>query len=127
MKPKRYDLEQRLIDFGVQMIMISETIDLKREAGRHLSGQLLRSGTSPGIHYGEAQAAESRRDFIHKMKVILKELRETKRNLVMTSKARLHNSPNHIREGIAECNELIAIFVKSIQTAEKNQRKPTNR
>lgn len=86
-----------------------------------MSSQLLRSGTSPGIHYGEAQAAESRKDFIHKMKVILKELRETRGNLVMTAKAKLHNSPNLIREGVTECNELIAIYVKSIQTAEKNR------
>jgi len=119
----KYDLEDRLIDFGVQIIDVSETIDRKRAAGRHLSGQLLRSGTSPGLHYGEAQAAESRKDFIHKMKVILKELNETQRNLKMMSRAKLHNNPAVINSAISESGELIAIFVKSIQTAENGGKK----
>jgi len=129
MNRKLYDLEDRLISFGVEMIAISEMYDTKREAGRHLSKQLIRSGTSPGLHYGEAQAAESRRDFIHKIKIILKELKETRRNLKMSDKAALHNSPDRMAASISECNELIAIFVKSIQTAEgKNgPGKPTNR
>lgn len=126
MKRKRYDLEDRLINFGVQMIKVAETVDRKREAGRHLSGQLIRSGTSPGIHYGEAQGAESRKDFIHKMKVILKELKETRGNLKMTVKANLHKSPECIETNILECNELIAIFVKSIQTARKNGKTDKN-
>ena len=119
----KYDLEDRLIDFGVQIIDVSETIDRKRAAGRHLSGQLLRSGTSPGLHYGEAQAAESRKDFIHKMKVIHKELNETQRNLKMMSRAKLHNNPAVINSDISESGELIAIFVKSIQTAENGDKK----
>ena len=119
----KYDLEDRLIDFGVQIIDVSETIDRKRAAGRHLSGQLLRSGTSPGLHYGEAQAAESRKDFIHKMKVILKELNETQRNLKMMSRAKLHNNPAVINSAISESGELIAIFVKSIQTADNGGKK----
>ena len=119
----KYDLEDRLIDFGVQIIDVSETIDRKRAAGRHLSGQLLRSGTSPGLHYGEAQAAESRKDFIHKMKVILKELNETQRNLKMMSRAKLHNNPTVINSAISESGELIAIFVKSIQTADNGGKK----
>ncbi|PWN08041.1 four helix bundle protein [Rhodohalobacter mucosus] len=129
MKRKKYDLEDRLIDFGVLMIELSESIDKRREAGRHLSNQLVRSGTSPGIHYGEAQAAESRKDFIHKLKVILKELRETRGNLKMTERAKLQSSSKPLIEAISECSELIAIFVKSIQTAERNgrERKPTNR
>lgn len=126
MKREIYDLEERLIDYGVQMIEISESVDIKRAAGRHLSGQLVRSGTSPGIHYGEAQAAESRKDFIHKMKVILKELRETRGNLKMTGKAGLHESNKQIQKGVIESSELIAIFVTSIQTAE-GRRKPKNR
>ena len=119
----KYDLEDRLIDFGVQIIDVSETIDRKRAAGRHLSGQLLRSGTSPGLHYGEAQAAESRKDFIHKMKVILKELNETQRNLKMMCRAKLYNNPTVINSAISESGELIAIFVKSIQTAENGGKK----
>ena len=108
----KYDLEDRLIDFGVQIIDVSETIDRKRAAGRHLSGQLLRSGTSPGLHYGEAQAAESRKDFIHKMKVILKELNETQRNLKMMSRAKLHNNPTVINSAISESGELDCYFCK---------------
>ena len=130
MKGNQYDLEDRLINFGVSIIEISETVDKKREAGRYLSGQLIRSGTSPGIHYGEAQAAESRKDFIHKMKVILKELKETRGNLKMTIRAKLHQSPEYVETSIRECSELIAIFVKSIQTAQKTgkqKKKPTNR
>jgi four helix bundle protein len=127
MNEKKYDLEDRLIDFGVQMIEISETTDQKRRAGRYLSGQLIRSGTSPGIHYGEAQAAESRKDFIHKMKVILKELKETRGNLKMTARAKLHKSPEIMETCIKECSELIAIFVKSIQTARNNGSKQKNR
>jgi len=121
LKKQKYDLEDRLIDFGVQIIEVSESADRKREAAHYLSGQLIRSGTSPGLHYGEAQAAESRKDFIHKMKVILKELNETKRNLKMMERGKLHNSPKQIKDGISECSELIAIFVKSIQTAGKKR------
>lgn len=124
---KKYDLEDRLIDFGVQIINVSETVDKKRGAGRYLSGQLLRSGTSPALNYGEAQAAESRKDFIHKMKVILKELNETKRNLKMMSRSKLHNDPGVIQSAASECGELIAIFVKSIQTAGNKQKKQNNR
>lgn len=120
MASKKYDLEERLINFGVLMIHVAESADKKRDAGRYLSGQLIRSGTSPGIHYGEAQAAESRKDFIHKMKVILKELKETRRNLVMSTRAKLYRQPELAEKGISESNELIAIFTKSIQTARKN-------
>ena len=73
---KKYDLEERLIDFAV---LISDVIDSlpKTKLGNYLSGQMIRSGTSPALHYGEAQSAESRKDFLHKMKIILKELRES--------------------------------------------------
>ena len=85
--------------------------------GVHLSGQLLRSGTSPALNYGEALGAESKRDFVHKLKVVLKELKETLvclRILVRISYLPIE-SP-----ALKECNELISIFVKSIDTARKN-------
>ena len=66
MEPRRYDLEERLIDFGVLIIKTTEKLPVT-QAGRYLGDQLLRSGTSPALHYGEAQGAESKRDFIHKM------------------------------------------------------------
>ena len=123
MTNKKYDLEERLINFGVVIIEVAELMNKKRYAGVHLSKQLIRSGTSPGIHYGEAQAAESRKDFIHKMKIILKEIRETRGNLRMSKRANLFMSAYDIEKVITESCELIAIFVKSIQTAEENGRK----
>ncbi len=72
-----FDLEEQLIDFAVQIIRTAETLP-KSKTGNHIAGQLIRSGTSPAPNYGEAQSAESRSDFIHKMKVSLKELRETR-------------------------------------------------
>ena len=72
----KFDLEDRLIDFAVVIINFVETLP-NRKAANHLGGQLLRSGTSPTLNYGEARSAESRNDFIHKMKICLKELRES--------------------------------------------------
>jgi len=72
-----YDLEDRLIEFAVAIIKLTESLPRTR-AGKHVGGQLLRSGTSPASNYGEAQGAESRSDFIHKMRLSLKELRETR-------------------------------------------------
>src|SRR6266566_2525417 len=78
LKPTKYDLEERLLEFAVAVISVSEKLPNTR-AGNHIAGQLLRSGTSPYGNHGEAQAPESAEDFIHKMKVCLKELRETRR------------------------------------------------
>jgi four helix bundle protein len=116
---RKYDLEDRLIDFGVRMIILSKSLDFRCKAGHHLSGQLVRSGTSPGLHYGEAQGAESKKDFIHKMKIVLKELNETRANLKMIDRAKLSRTPHEIQRAISECTELIKIFEKSIQTARK--------
>ena len=72
-KDKRtFDLEDRLIDFAVQIIYLAESLP-KTKVGKHIAGQLIRCGTSPAPNYGEAQSAESRSDFIHKMKISLKE------------------------------------------------------
>lgn len=114
---KDYDLEDRLIEFAVEIIQLAESLPNTR-AGRHISGQILRSGTSPAPNYGEAQAAESRSDFIHKMKVCLKELRETKVWLKMIVKAKLNRSD--INSLMEENDELISIFFTSINTAKKN-------
>ena len=90
------------------------------KAGNHLSGQLVRSGTSVSLNYGEAQSAESRKDFIHKMKVILKELRETYVCLKIIHRSKLYKTEKKIIEAKSENNELISIFVKSLETAKKN-------
>ena len=73
-KDKKYNLEKRLIDFAVRIINIVEALP-NTLAGNHIAGQLVRCGTSPAPNYGEAQSAESRNDFIHKIKIVLKELR----------------------------------------------------
>ena len=87
------------------------------KVGSHLGQQLLRSGTSPALNYGEAMSAESRKDFIHKFKVVLKELRETMVCIKILSKISYLDLDSKVGR---ECNELIAIFVKSLATAEKN-------
>ena len=85
---KSYDLEERLIDFAVRIIRMAEPMPKTRTAN-HIAGQLVRCGTSLAPNYGEAQSAESRADFIHKMKVCLKELRETRVWLLMIVRAKL--------------------------------------
>ena len=115
----KYDLEERLIKFSVLIIgIVNEMANSK--AGNHLSGQLVRSGTSVSLNYGEAQSAESRKDFIHKMKIILKELRETFICLKLIEECKLFKSESKILKAKQENNELISIFVKSIETAQKN-------
>ena len=86
---KKFDLHERLIDFAVQIINITDNIKTTK-AGNHLSGQIFRSGTAPSLNYSEAQSAESRNDFIHKMSVVLKELRETHSNLKIIFSAKLY-------------------------------------
>jgi four helix bundle protein len=116
---KKKDLRIRLIDFSVQIIDIVNSLN-NSKASSHLGSQLLRSGTSPALNYGEAQSAESAKDFVHKIKVILKELRETEINLNIINKAGLSEDMAKVRYGISESNELISIFVSSIKTAQKN-------
>jgi len=115
----RFDLEERLIKFAVLIVEISESMP-NSYAGKHLSEQLLRSGTSPALNYGEAQSGESRKDFIHKIKIALKELRETFVCLKIILRSNLHKSEEKINEALKENNELISIFVKSAETAQKN-------
>ena len=76
MSAPRYDLEDRLIDFAVQICLLTDRFP-STPIAKHVSTQITRSGTSPFANYGEAQAAESRQDFVHKLKICLKELRET--------------------------------------------------
>lgn len=115
---KKYDLQDRLVDFAVRIIKVVESLPDSR-AGRQVANQLVRAGTSPAPNYGEAQSAESRADFVHKMKIALKELREAMVWLQIIERKPLGN-PGQMKEIIQECDELIAIFVKSIQTAAKN-------
>jgi four helix bundle protein len=115
---KKFDLDERLIDFAVEVIFFTESLP-NTKAANHLGGQLLRSGSSPSLNYGEVQGAESQRDFIHKMKVCLKELRESYNNLRILRKAKIPLKLEEVEVLISECNELISIFVASIHTASK--------
>lgn len=72
-----YDLEERLISFAIRMLTVAENLPQTKSA-LHIASQLTRSGTSPALNYGEAQGAESEKDFVHKMRIVLKELRETR-------------------------------------------------
>ena len=116
---RKYDLEDRLIEFASQVIELAEGLP-ETVAGRHLGRQLIRSGTAPALGYGEAQGAESRADFIHKMKIGLKELRETMVNLKIISR-RKYVADAQLDSLLHENHELISIFVRSIATARANQ------
>ena len=116
----RKELEERLIKFAVLIINLSQNLQ-NTKAGNHLSGQMVRSGTSPALNYGEAQSAESHKDFVHKMKIVLKELRETHINLRIIDYANISKKKDMTHQAINECNELIAIFVTSVKTARKDR------
>jgi len=118
---RKYDLEERLIDFAVRIIRTAESLPRTR-VGNHIAGQLIRCGTSPAPNYGEAQGAESRSDFIHKMKVCLKELRETRVWLLMIVRANLLKPTSKLEPLIKENNEIISIFVTSIETAKQKSK-----
>ncbi|MBL0199093.1 MAG: four helix bundle protein [Chitinophagaceae bacterium] len=115
---RKYDLDERLISFADMIIDISEALP-KSFAGNHIAGQLVRSGTAPALQYGEAQSAESRNDFIHKMKISAKELRETYNCLRIIHKRKWY-AGEKLSQVLDENNQLISIFVKSIETAQKN-------
>ncbi len=114
MKPQ--ELENRLIDFAVTVMDVAEALP-NTKAGNHIAGQLIRSGTSPAPNYGEARSAESRKDFIHKMKISLKELRETMIWLKIISRKRIV-AGELVNAAVTECDELISIFVSSTRTAD---------
>ena len=110
---KRIELEERLIDFSVRIIEIATALK-RTKAGRILEDQIVRSGTSCALNYGEAIGAESTKDFIHKIQVVLKELRETFIALRIIKKSGLSKSPEELTSGLDENNQLISIFVKSV-------------
>jgi len=115
------ELEDRLVAFAVLIIEVSSNLQ-NNNAGRNMSNQIVRSGTSPALNYGEARSAESRKDFVHKVKIILKELRETRVSLKIIDKANLFlKDLNFLQQATKECEELISIFVSSSKTAQKNQ------
>jgi four helix bundle protein len=114
-----YDFEHRLLEFAANIVELAESLPTNR-AGNHIAGQLLRCGTSSLSNHGEVEAAESRRDFLHKLRICLKELRETKRWLRLVGRVKKLGSPANFVTCLNEVEELIRIFVASIRTAEKN-------
>ena len=116
---RKYDLEDRLVKFAIKILEVCVLLP-PTKAGHNLEHQLSKSGTAPALMYGEVQAAESRADFIHKMKQLLKELRETRVNLriIIEKPVVAHEK---LQSTLQECNELIGIFTKSIETAKANK------
>ena len=114
-----YNLEERLLEYAVRIIRLVDALPATK-AGRHVADQLLRCGTSPLANHGELQGAESRKDFIHKLGICLKEIREAQRWLRLIHKVPLL-APAKIQPLLAETDALIRIFVASLRTAEKNR------
>lgn len=123
MSQRAYDLEERLLNHGARIISLTKAMG-SDDADQHVANQLLRSGTAPLSHHGEAQAAESARDFIHKMHLALKELRESQRWLRLIERSRLAPGGRSLDALLDETDQLIRIFVSSIATARKNRKDP---
>lgn len=121
----KYDLEERLIDFAVTTLEVVDTLPGMR-ACNYLGGQLERSCTSPALNYGEAQFAESKKDFIHKIKICLKELKESKVCMTILSRRRYLKDTTKLDKTLKECVELINIFTKSAKTASNNYKNYQN-
>ncbi|PHK99228.1 four helix bundle protein [Neolewinella marina] len=105
------DLELRLVKFGVRCTMLCRALPIEEYYdAKHVANQLLRSGTHAGFHYPEARSAESRRDFLHKLKVLLKELREARAELRYVYHMN-YVAPHRVTPLLKEASELIAIFM----------------
>ena len=119
MNGKGDQLSDRLLDFIVKVIRIVDSLP-NTVAGRHIGGQLVSSGTSCGANYEEGCGAESRSDFVHKMSIVLKELKETRFWLRVIHRTTLL-APENIEPVLIECGELCAIIGKSVSTARKKR------
>jgi len=120
MNEKKFDLEDRLVDFSARIVDVVEALPATR-AGNYIAGQLIRCGLAPSLLYGEAQGAESRDDFIHKMKIVVKELKETRVCMKLIRKKEMIKPAERLEPVFRENEELIAIISKSIETARKNR------
>ena len=118
---QKFDLQERLIDFAVRIIKVAESLP-NSKTGNHLKNQFLKSGTSPAPNYGEAQGAESKSDFIYKLKIALKELRETKVWLMMIIRTDLIIPRSKLTPILEENEELILILFSCIETARRNRK-----
>jgi four helix bundle protein len=112
---RQYDLSERFLDFADRVVNVVEALPETR-VGRRIADQLLRSGTSPLGNYEEACAAESRRDFVHKLGVCLKEVRESRAWLRLSARRKLQ-PPKRLADLIDEAEQLARIIGQSIATA----------
>ena len=118
---KTYDIEDRLVEYSCRMIDLVEALP-KTRTGNYIAGQLIKSCISPAFNYGEVQAAESRNDFIHKLGIVLKELKECRTALRIIRKKELIKPIKRTDGLYKETEELIAIIARSIETAENNKK-----
>jgi len=116
------ELEERLIQFAAMVIELTGSLKRNR-AGLTLNDQMSRSSISAALNYGEAGSAESPRDFVHKLQVVLKELRETWTALRITEKSGLSSNTALLTRCLDESNQLVSIFTKSVTS---NKRKITD-
>lgn len=114
----KFDMEGRLLAYAADIVRFTDEMN-RSPAGSHVAGQLLHSGTAPLPNHAEAQAAESPADFIHKMSICLKELRETRRWLLLSRHVPLIKVPEKVDALLQENDELIRIFFTSIATARR--------
>lgn len=112
----RQELENRLISLSINIEKICKGLT-RGFMAEHLTKQIIRSSSSAALNYGEAQGAESRNDFIHKTSIVLKELRETQISLNLLSGSIKENQESEMKSCQKECNELVAIFHKTVMTA----------
>jgi four helix bundle protein len=113
----RRPLDERLSDFGAAVIIAVDHLP-RKEKWKNISEQLNKCGTAPVAHYAEARSAESKRDFVHKMQLALKELRETHAWLQTANKVEANAFPSEL---VGECDELVAIMVAAVTTARRRE------
>lgn len=116
----RKEMEKRLIAFVVLLFETSKELDRGFNAN-HLSNQIFRSSSSAALNYAESQASESRKDFIHKTSLVLKELRETNVNLKIIAGLKICKSQRILIKALQDSEELVSIFYRSVETAKKNE------
>lgn len=120
---QKFDLQDRLVDSAVRVLKVCDALP-RTIAGQHIASQLVRSGTSPAANYGEAQGAESSADFVHKLKIALKELRETEVWLKIIIKSGMIKPVKKLQPLLLETDELVSILFASVTTAKRNQKSP---
>ena len=116
------ELQERFISFAAGIIEISAKLP-RSPQGRHISGQILRSGTATAANYAEARGAESRADFVHKLRIVLKELNETAVWLQLIGRANML-SPEITDQIVAENHELCRLIAASVRTSRESPQSP---